>query len=98
MQNWARWSRRAEVATGITTVSPHTLRRTAATLLGDLGHPPHVIEAALGHSNIGGSLLAGYSKARYAQEVSEALQVLADRLEALEAGLDNVVPLRARSA
>ena len=29
--------------------SAHTLRRTSATLAGDLGAPPHVISVTLGH-------------------------------------------------
>ena len=48
----------------------------------------------LGHSAIGGSLLSGYNKARYAAEVGEALQIVADQLDAIVAGVNNIVPMR----
>jgi integrase len=88
--NWPRWSRRMEKRLGFD-VSPHALRRTCATLAGDLGQPPHLVSALLGHRNIGGSLHAGYNQSRYRAEVANALQMVADMLDALELGADNVV-------
>jgi integrase len=92
-QNWPRWSKEVAKRAGIGSVSPHVLRRTAATLLGELGEPPHITEAVLGHT-IGSRLSAGYNQSRYAKEHRKALQRLADHLDALAAGKENIVPLR----
>jgi integrase len=94
LTNWPRWSARIEEEIGVYSVTPHTLRRTAATLAGDLGCAPHVISALLGHRAIGGSLVSGYNKSRFTPEVADALQLIGELIEALEAGQDNVVPLR----
>jgi integrase len=95
LTNWPRWSahikRRLEFD-----VSPHALRRTCATLAGDLGQPPHVVSALLGHRSIGGGLHAGYNQSRYQVEVGAALQMVADLLDALTAGEDNIVAIRRR--
>lgn len=98
LQNWARWSRGIEATTGLKDIGPHTLRRTAATLLGRLGHPPHVVSAVLGHTAIGGGLHAGYNQATYTAEVDAALQSLADWLDVLAHDQDNIVALPRRSA
>lgn len=92
-QNWPRWSKTTAARAGIASVSPHQLRRTAATLLGEMGEPPHVVEAALGHT-IGSRLAAGYNQSRYQPEVAAALQRLADHLDSLAEGTANIVPLR----
>ena len=91
--NWPRWSAGMERRLGFE-VTPHALRRTCATLAGDLGHPPHVVSALLGHRSIGGGLHAGYNQSRYRAEVADALQMVADLLDALAAGEDNVVAIR----
>jgi integrase len=93
LRNWDRWSKSKMASTGIKGWDRHTLRRTTATLAGNLGAPPHVISALLGHRNIGNQLIAGYSKARYSREVGEALQLVADRLQAIERGSDRIVIL-----
>jgi integrase len=76
----------------------HDLRRTGATLLGELGVEPHVIEAALNHAHIGGQLAALYNRARYRAQVAAALQRLADALDGITARAAVVVPLHAISA
>jgi integrase len=96
LTNWPRWSARAERRLGFE-VTPHALRRTCATLAGDLGHPPHVVSALLGHRSIGGGLHAGYNQSRYRTEVADALQMVADLLDALAAGQDNIVAIRKRA-
>jgi integrase len=93
LTNWPRWSARMEQLLGFE-VTPHALRRTCATLAGDLGHPPHVVSALLGHRSIGGGLHAGYNQSRYRAEVAHALQMVADLLDALAAGQDNIVAIR----
>jgi integrase len=74
--NWDRWLKRVFVASGTNDWSAHALRRTAATLAGELGTPPHVVEVMLGHRNIGGQLHAGYNQSRYLQDHAEALERL----------------------
>ena len=93
LTNWPRWSARIERRLGFE-VTPHALRRTCATLAGDLGHPPHVVSALLGHRSIGGTLHAGYNQSRYRAEVADALQMVADLLDALARGEDNIVAIR----
>ncbi len=61
----------------------HDLRRTAATMLGDMGEPGHIIEAVLNHMNIGSTLAATYNRSRYAPECRAALTRLADALDEL---------------
>jgi integrase len=94
--NWPRWSARLKLRAGFD-VTPHAMRRTCATLAGDLGHPPHVVSALLGHRSIGGSLHAGYNQSRYQPEVADALQTVADFLDAMVRGDCNVVPMRRRA-
>jgi integrase len=84
LQNWDRWSKVTSLRTGVTGWDRHTLRRTTATMAGEAGAPPHVVSALLGHRNIGDQLTAGYSKARYTTEAGEVLQLVADRLSAIE--------------
>jgi integrase len=93
LANWPRWSAQLMKKVGVAFVTPHTLRRTTATLAGDLGWDPHVISALLGHRLIGGSLIAGYNQSRFTREVADALQQIGDLLTSIEAGQDNVVTL-----
>jgi integrase len=96
LTNWPRWSARMVRRLGFE-VTPHALRRTCATLAGDLGHPPHVVSALLGHRSIGGGLHAGYNQSRYRAEVADSLQMVADLVDALAAGQDNIVAIRKRA-
>ena len=96
LTNWPRWSARIERQLGFD-VSPHSLRRTCATVAGDLGQPPHVVSALLGHRSIGGALHSGYNQSRYRSEVGAALQMVADMLDVLERGPDNVVSIMRRA-
>jgi integrase len=96
LTNWPRWSARLKRRVGFD-VAPHALRRTCATVAGDLGHPPHVVSALLGHRSIGGSLHAGYNQSRYRSEVAVALQAVADLLDAIRAAEGTVVTMRRRA-
>lgn len=80
--NWSRWLKRNALRSGVSEWSAHALRRTAATIAGDLGAPPHVISAMLGHSNIGGQLVAGYNKSRYAEEHTKLIMRIGNFIEA----------------
>ncbi len=61
----------------------HDLRRTGATLMGENGVEPHVIEAALNHVALHSRLAATYNRARYFPAVRTALQALADQMDVL---------------
>lgn len=85
--NWDRWLKRIFAKSGTRDWSAHALRRTAATMAGELGTPPHIVEVILGHRNIGGQLHAGYNQSRYRAEHADALQRLADELDRLGTAL-----------
>jgi integrase len=82
--NWDRWLKATTAKTGITGWSAHALRRTTATLAGNLGAAPHLVSIILGHSNVGGQLVAGYNQSTYSSEHQQILQDVADKLEAIE--------------
>jgi integrase len=92
--NWPKWTREMKAKLGIG-VTPHAFRRTFTTLLGELGAPPYVGSAALGHAP-GDATASAYDKATYFAERVEYVGRLADRLEVLEAGT-NVVALPRRA-
>ena len=93
--NWDKGTKTVQTASQTDGWTRHDLRRTAATLMGELGEPPHVIEAALNHAAVHSQLAATYNQARYRSEVAAALQRLADHLDAIAAGGATVVRLRA---
>ena len=95
MGNWHREGLAVMEASGTKGWTRHDLRRTSATLLGELGTPPHVIEAVLNHADIGSRLAGIYNKHRYQTEAAAALQMLADRLDGIAQGGADIVPLRA---
>ena len=82
--NWSRWLMANGTRSGVSDWSAHALRRTAATLAGDLGAAPHVIAAMLGHSNIGGQLVAGYNKSRYREEHAAIIEKLGAKVGELQ--------------
>jgi integrase len=92
--DWPKWTRRVRARLGIH-VRPHDLRRTFSTMLGELGAPPHVVSAALGHA-IGDQLAAGYNKAAYSSEVRAAVDKLAQWIAIIELG-GNIVSLPRRA-
>ena len=93
--NWALWqiTRKRDGKAPLITIPHFTLhdfRRTASTLLHEMGYPPHVIEKSLGHTVKG---VAGiYNKAAYIDERQSMLQQWADYLDELASG--KVVPFR----
>jgi integrase len=92
--NWPKWTREMKARLGIN-VTPHAFRRTFKTMLGEVGAPPYVGSAALGHAP-GDATASAYDKATYFAERVEYVGRLADRLDVLEAGR-NVVPLPRRA-
>jgi integrase len=92
--NWPKWTREIKARLGLD-VTPHAFRRTFKTMLGEIGAPPYVGSAALGHAP-GDATASAYDKATYFAERVEYVGRLADRLDSLEAG-SNVVPLPRRA-
>jgi integrase len=64
----------------------HDLRRTAVTMMAEIGVPPHVVEAVVNHVSGHKSGVAGiYNRATYASEKRAALQRWADQLDSFSA-------------
>jgi integrase len=60
----------------------HDLRRTAATMMMELGTAPHVVEAVLNHVSGSRAGIAGiYNRAKLVEPMREALQKWADYVE-----------------
>ena len=87
--NWDRWLKATTAKTGIKGWSAYALRRTTASLAGDLGAPSDIVSVILGHSNVGGQLLAGYNHSTYRSEHQKILQDVADKLDAIESWANN---------
>jgi integrase len=96
--NWDRETKAIMEASGTEGWTRHDLRRTGATMLGEMGELPDIIEAALNHVAIRSALAATYNRARYRPQVATALQRLADALEGIETGAGAVVPMRRAAA
>ena len=94
LTNWDIEGKKVLKASNTDGWTRHDLRRTGATMLGDLGELPDIIEAALNHTSIHSALAATYNRSRYRPQVGAALQRLADALDGIEAGGAEVVPSR----
>jgi integrase len=92
---WEQVTKDVQKVSGTAGWHRHDLRRTGATMLGEMGELPDIIEAALNHVSIRSPLAATYNRSRYRPQVATALQRLADALDGIEAGAAKVVPLRA---
>lgn len=93
LANWHKAQGGIDAETGTTGWTRHDLRRTGATMLGDLGETPDIIEAALNHASIRSPLAATYNRSRYRPQVATALQRLADALDGIEAGAAEIVAI-----
>ena len=65
--------------------SPHDLRRTMASRMGDLNVPPHVIERCLNHVQQG--IVAVYQRQEYMRERKEAFEVWGEKLASIVDGI-----------
>lgn len=88
--NWDRETKALQEASGTEGWTRHDLRRTGATMLGEMGELPDIIEAALNHVSIHSPLAATYNRSRYRPQVAAALQQLADALDGIELGAAKV--------
>jgi integrase len=95
ISNWDRETKVLQEASGTERWTRHDLRRTGATMLGEMGELPDIIAAALNHVSIHSPLAATYNRSRYRPQVAAALQRLANALDGIEAGVAKVVPLHA---
>lgn len=77
--NWPKWTREMKARLGLD-VTPHAFRRTFKTMLGEVGAPPYVGSAALGHAP-GDATASAYDKATYFADRVEYVSRLADRLD-----------------
>jgi integrase len=94
LSNWDRVTKALHKASGTSAWHRHDLRRTAATMLGDLGYAPHVVSVVLGHAHLAEGATAVYARSRYQREHQEALQALANEIDRITQGDSNVVQLR----
>jgi integrase len=77
IRNWSKPKEKLNKLSGVTDWVVHDLRRTFATIHGQIGTPPHIIEALLGHSNpahLGGIVGKIYNRHRYLDEQRLALE------------------------
>lgn len=72
--------------------TPHDLRRTAATMMQELGVLPDIIDRCQNHVLAGSKVRRHYMHHDYAKEKREAWQLLGERIKAILSA-DNVVPL-----
>jgi integrase len=80
--DWAVAKTKLDARAGIAEWHLHDLRRTCATQMAELKVQPHIIEAVLNHQSGHKAGVAGvYNRARYSDEMREALQRWADWLE-----------------
>jgi integrase len=93
--DWDRETKVIQRASNTGHWTRHDLRRTGATMLGEMGELPDIIEAALNHVSIRSPLAATYNRSRYRPQVAAALQRLADALDGIEVGAATVVRLHA---
>ena len=81
-RDWSRGKSALDQRLGIAPWRLHDLRRTCATMLGELGVLPHVIEQALNHVSGAKAGVAGtYNRSKMIDAVRDALQRWADHID-----------------
>lgn len=93
--NWDRSTKSIQTLSGTSGWHRHDLRRTGATMLGELGVLPDIIEAALNYTAIHSPIAATYNRSRYRPQVAQALQCLADELDKIALS-DTLIELPAK--
>lgn len=85
---------------GIAPWTAHDLRRTAATMMEELGISPFVVGHVLNHISVTKASITSrvYARYSYDREKREALELWASKLTGMIAGQDNVITLGQRSA
>jgi integrase len=84
--NWDGAKQELDRCIGIAPWRIHDLRRSAATYMAELKVQPHIIEAVLNHVSGHKAGVAGvYNRAKYSDEMREALQRWADYIDQITA-------------
>jgi integrase len=83
LSNWDRSTKALFRLTQTSGWHRHDLRRTSASLMGDLSVPPYVIESALNHAYVHSQLASNYNNSRYPEDVKAAFQVLGSMIETI---------------
>lgn len=83
LANWDRWQKEFFKRSGTSGWHRHDLRRTVATVAGNLGAAPHVVEIILGHADPHSSLASVYNKSRYLPEHLQALERVGEYLRSI---------------
>jgi integrase len=92
---WSKAKAQLDKAAGIAPWRLHDLRRSAATYMGEIGIPPHIIEAVLNHvSGHKGGVAGVYNKAIYPKEKADALMLWAEHVAGIVEGRQSITPLR----
>lgn len=93
---WSRAKARLDRLSGVEGWRLHDLRRTAASTMARLGHPPHVVAAVLNHApGAVQGITAVYNRHRYDDEKRAALDAWARHLQRITDGTSGeVVELR----
>ncbi len=94
LANWDKGTKTVMVESKTEGWTRHDLRRTGATMLGEMGEMPDIIEAALNHTSIHSPLAATYNRSRYRPQVTAALQRLADALDGIESGGAKILSMK----
>jgi len=83
---------------GVATFTPHDLRRTAATMMSELGFMDEIIDAVLNHTKQG--IIATYNRNKYDAEKQQALEAWERRLISITTATDlsNVIPMVRKAA
>jgi integrase len=98
--SWGYQKRALDQTCGVTNWTLHDLRRTAATMMADIGVQPHIIEAALNHVSGHKAGVAGiYNRSTYATEKRAALDLWGNHIRVIVAQSEgaNVTALNRRS-
>jgi integrase len=82
---------------GINTFTPHDLRRTAATMLSEIGFLDEIIDAVLNHTKQG--IIKTYNRNRYDKEKQQALEAWERKLNGIISGASSkVIPMIRKAA
>ena len=85
-KGFVNWGNSRAKLNGVEDFRLHDLRRTAVTMMAELGIQPHIIEAILNHVSGHKAGVAGiYNKAKYLDEMRSALKRWAEHIEQIVA-------------
>lgn len=90
----AKANERLRSASELGDFRPHDLRRTAATIMAEIGIEPHIIGRVLNHKDR--SITDRYNRFDYKPQIKDALERWSERLEAIVSNeeIAEIVPIR----